>query len=329
MNQRTADNPHTFTRRGAFRFLHWGDLLREPAVEWLVEGHLPAGGLTTLTGPANSYKTFLALDLALSVITGEPWHGRNVVSGPVVYVAAEGHTGAVRQRIQAWLDAHAPSDPDGLAYVPGPVNLMRPEETVEFLQEAEPMRPRLIIIDTLARCMVGGDENSARDVGQVLDHIGLIQRRTGAAVLVVHHSGHNQTRERGSSALRAAVDTAVQVGANGLGVSLACKKQKDAEPFADVHLRPEHQSGSLILRPMPAGSSAAQDRWNKTISVLHDAEDSLSGGQLQSLVGGNAGDNRTMWRKMEDDPECPVSRKDKRWTLDRQRIPVANAASDD
>jgi RecA-family ATPase len=47
----------------------------------------------------------------------------------------------------------------------------------------------LVVIDTLARCMVGADENSARDMGEAIDALDRLRRAAGSCVLPVHHMG--------------------------------------------------------------------------------------------------------------------------------------------
>src|SRR5439155_17182506 len=107
------------------------------------------------------------------------------------------------------------------------VNLLREGEVDDFLAAvaALPERPVLIIIDTLARCLVGGDENSAKDMGIAIAALDRLRAELGCSVLVVHHTGHaNEERERGSSALRAAVDTLLVLRAAGSVITLKCAK---------------------------------------------------------------------------------------------------------
>lgn len=75
-----------------------------PDPSWLVDGLVPKGVIGQLFGATDSMKTFMMLDLALSVSTGEPWLGRKVEQGPAVYVVAEALAG-YRRRVRAWLEA--------------------------------------------------------------------------------------------------------------------------------------------------------------------------------------------------------------------------------
>ena len=72
----------------------------------------------------------------------------------------------------------------------------------------------LIVVDTLARTIGDGDENSAKDMSVFIQNLDAIRELTGAHVLVIHHSGKDADRgARGSSALRAAVDTELSISA--------------------------------------------------------------------------------------------------------------------
>src|SRR5688572_10978575 len=81
------------------------ELIDLPTPEWLVEGVIAVGALAGLYGPSGEGKSFLALDWALCVATGQNWQGRTVRRGPVVYVAAEGGR-SIGKRVTAWMDAH-------------------------------------------------------------------------------------------------------------------------------------------------------------------------------------------------------------------------------
>ena len=94
------------------------------------------------------------------------------------------------------------------------------------------MPVRLVVIDTLARCFGGNDENDARDMGAFIEGCDVIKQKTGATVLVVHHSGKDEAKgARGSSSFRAALDAEFNVKREGEGQALilSCTKMKDAE----------------------------------------------------------------------------------------------------
>jgi RecA-family ATPase len=87
-----------------FKLLSRADLDSLPEAKWLIPGLLAAESFAVLYGPPGSAKTFLALELALSIasgIEGSAGLGKPVESGAVIYVAGEGVRG-IRKRIEAW-----------------------------------------------------------------------------------------------------------------------------------------------------------------------------------------------------------------------------------
>jgi hypothetical protein len=89
-----------------------------------------------------------------------------------------------------------------------------------------PEKPVLIVIDTLARAMKGGDENSAQDMGALMDSVGALSASTGACVLLIHHSGKNKAGgARGSTALLGAIDTEIEIDEE----QIKSTKQRDIE----------------------------------------------------------------------------------------------------
>lgn len=179
---------------------------------YIVQGWLLAGKISILYGASNVGKTFVTLDLAAHVASGKSWRGFKVKPGPVVYVAAEGGDG-IRNRIAA-IQKVVPDLLVGADFnlLPTHIDLHEQGDAMALCEAMPTETAALVVIDTMARCMGSGDENSARDVNQFVANLSAIRDRTGAHVLVVHHSGKNaDAGARGSSALRAAVDTEIHV----------------------------------------------------------------------------------------------------------------------
>ena len=183
-----------------------------------VEGLLTEGGASVVYGPSNCGKSFWILDLAASVATGKDFRDElEVEQGAVVYVALEGIHGT-RNRIQALKQAGRlqPDSPLFLCFAPvsllerGHAESLAASVTQAAAESALPCR--LVILDTLARAMAGGDENSGQDMTRAVQAIDAIRAATGAHVCVVHHCGKDEARgARGHSSLRAAVDTEIEV----------------------------------------------------------------------------------------------------------------------
>lgn len=230
----------------AFRFLNLAEMLTEPQPpEWLILGYLEAYTLAVLFGAPGSMKSFLALDMLLCIASGLPWHGAKVPKpGAVFYIAGEGFRGVVK-RIQAWVVAHGVNIED--------VPLFTADTPVQFLDHAEAEAvtvavadlaekhgaPRLLVVDTLARCF-GGDENSTQDMSAFVSALDRLRNRFGCAVLVIHHTGHGEKdRARGSSVLNGALDFEYSLKAVGDTRTLTCTKAKDHEKPPALCFEPE------------------------------------------------------------------------------------------
>jgi hypothetical protein len=144
----------------------------------------------------------------------------------------------------------------GVQFLPSAVQLHDAGQVVEFIasMHEDGIRPMLVVIDTLARCFVGGDENSAAAMGLFIEAAEDIRRATDATVLLVHHTNKMGEVERGSIALRGAVDTMLMAKKTGrkTDVQLACVKMKDAEEFDDMYFRFMKRGESGVMVPMEA-----------------------------------------------------------------------------
>jgi hypothetical protein len=202
-----------------FGLVHVSEIEEGEQPRDFVEGLFTEGGASVVYGESNVGKSFWVLDLAAHVAMGKPWrHGeREVDRGAVVYVALEG-THGLRHRIKAMKRKGILSDDAPLYVCTSPVSLLDPThaaklaETVKAAVEQSGLPCRLVIIDTLARAMAGGDENSSKDMTAAVATIDAVKAATGAHVCIVHHSGKDIARgARGHSSLRAAVDTEIEV----------------------------------------------------------------------------------------------------------------------
>ena len=214
------------------------DVLNFPDPEWLIKDMIAKGTFVVLYGPAGAGKSFLALSWAFAVAAGRSWLDYPVTHGPALYIAAEGGFG-LKLRIAAQLQRS--QFPAGLPirFMTEPVQIVhaKPGEGLLHAIRKEFDQPALIIIDTLARCFTGGDENSAKDMGIFVDAVEQLKRETGATILVVHHAGKNvSSGARGSSALIGAADTMIKCEGEGGYFSVDCEKQRDAEPFEKISL---------------------------------------------------------------------------------------------
>ena len=193
-------------------------------VNYLVKGWLSSSGLSMLFGPSNAGKTFVALDMAMHVAAGEPWRDCKVCQGTVLYIAAEGGSG-VLNRLSA-LKAENPHMADApLTLLPIGVDLHSDCDAKVITALLADLKPVLVVVDTLARSIGAGDENTAKDTAMFVKNCDYIREATGAHVMIIHHTGKDEDRgARGSSALRAAVDTEILVSSSH---TISSQKQRD------------------------------------------------------------------------------------------------------
>jgi hypothetical protein len=226
--------------------------------QWLVAGLIPARGLAAIIGPPKCGKSYLTTDMLFSVARGEPYAGRDVLQGPVVYLTGEGVQGFKRRLIA--MRRHYAVEGKGIDFfmvenVPDlgseRTNLAAMlAEIDEFLERYEIETPRAIVLDTLARCMGDGDESSARDMGRFIIRCGEIERHYGCVVAVVHHMGKDASRgARGSNALNGAADVTISVEKGEAFSTVRVDEMKDG---------PEGQEWRFRLLPYPSDEAGTE-----------------------------------------------------------------------
>jgi RecA-family ATPase len=172
---------------------------------WLIEGLWSEEAVGIVGGEPKCCKSFLALDLAVSVATGTPCLRRFPVARPgrVLLYAAEDALHVVRQRLEGiclaagvlleQLDVQVITAPSlRIDLAPDRQNL---EETVAKLA------PRLLVLDPFVR-LHRIDENVSGEVAPLLAYLRELQRRHHLAVAVVHHARKGSGRDRAGQALR-------------------------------------------------------------------------------------------------------------------------------
>jgi len=201
-------------------------------VSYVVKGLIDRGTMSVVYGPSNSGKTFFALDLVFHAAIANQWRDRKVHGGGVLYLAAEGGNG-IANRIAALRATYGSVDVP-LALRRAGLDLLKPEaHTAYVIALAEEVASRaplaVIVIDTLSRAIAGGDENAATDMTAFIRNVDLIRQRTGAHLMVVHHTGKDTAKgARGHSSLRAATDTEIELFVDEFGNRVAkVTKQRD------------------------------------------------------------------------------------------------------
>jgi len=177
----------------------------DPKTQWLVEGLWSEQALGILGGEPKCCKSFLALDVAVSVASGAACLRQFPVrrSGPVLLFPAEDSLAAVRQRLVGIAAAaQVPFDSLPVQVITAPsLRLDTPADRSRLSDTVEQLRPILLIMDPLIR-LHRVDENDATQIAALLSYLRELQRRFQLAVMLVHHARKDSNSSRPGQALR-------------------------------------------------------------------------------------------------------------------------------
>jgi len=239
--------------RDKVQFLHiYADNVQDPT--WLIPNVIPARGVGMIYGESGSYKSFLALDMALCLAFGIPgqW-GAPPVKNDVLFLAGEGPVATAKKRWPAWMEWQ------GIEFRNDHRFLIK--DRVPFYTDSEgwenvkadigelKAKPSLIVIDTLTRLITGMDENSAKDASMITNFMEQLARYYECFVLAIHHTGKDQNKgARGSSAFYANMDAVISTKLRQGGTEFRVRKQKDADVSDDIsYFRVQEVGASIVL----------------------------------------------------------------------------------
>ena len=181
----------------------------------------------------------------------------------MVYAALEGEAG-FKLRAQAWEMSRGRALPDGLRMMLQPFKLTEPQDVADLA--AVVPAGAVVVLDTLNRAAPTADENSSRDMGEILEAAKTLQAATGGLVVLVHHTGKNAAAGlRGHSSLFAAMDAAIEVCRDGDRREWKVAKSKDgmdgeACPFKlAVEVLGFEPTGETVTSCVVQRDTAAQD----------------------------------------------------------------------
>jgi hypothetical protein len=283
-------NVHASASKTRYKLLGPKDVMNMQDPKWLIEGILPEGSISFLTGIPGTGKSFLGLDWTLSISSGAAWGERAVQEGPVVYIYSE-DIGGLKHRLAAWAAVKGFS-PLHAHFVGEPVKIGGDDKNehalAESIRSVVPENPKLIVVDTLIRCFGGGSENDSSDMQAFIDGLDFLRRKfDNCAILVIHHpsKANNGNKPRGSSALEGAADTTFEFDKT----KLSCTKQKSGKRFDPIPISQEVitlQDGntSLVLNigkhqvandncPGELEITPAQNLGDVMVSVLANADE--------------------------------------------------------
>ena len=203
---------------------------QENTQRWLVEQLWGASSVGVIGGAPKCAKTWLGLDLALSVASGTPCLGKYAVPepGPVLVYLAEDALPIVRERVEG-MARHRGLDlaaVDMYAITAETLRLDRQPHRTRLYETARRLRPRLLLLDPLVR-LHGLDENHATEVAGLLAYFRSLQRRLDLSVVLVHHTRKN--------------------AAGGLAAGQGLRGSSDIHAFGDSNLYLRRSKDRLLL----------------------------------------------------------------------------------
>ena len=260
--------------------------------KWLIEELWAQQAVGILGGEPKCCKSFLALDMAVSVASGAPCLRQFPVSrtGAVLLFPAEDALSVVRERLDGICSAAGTRIEDLPLYVITAPRLLLdvPQDRQRLRSTVEAIRPALLVLDPFIR-LHRSDENASKEVAPLLGYLRELQREFGTAVLLVHHArkGSGKGRPglalRGSSDLHGWGDSNLYLRRKAQGLSLSIE-QRAAPSRNDVPLELVATDDALALtvvdEPAEEETQPASAR-ERVIEALTLSEQRLSTQQLR------------------------------------------------
>lgn len=253
--------------------VHFDDVADIP-IQWLVQDLVPAGGFCALYGKPGSYKSFVALYIATMIGQGREAFGKATEQGDVVYLMGEGGSG-LKARRDALVRHYEIPPGTRVHFIRAQLNLRSTDEDATALIQCvqdKGLKPKLLVIDTLARAFGAGNENASEDMGAFILQCGRIQHELSTAVMVVHHSGKDEARGlRGHSSLLGAADCELEV------VKLSAEDNPDRIGQMTVTKQKDGEDGIAIGYRMATVQLSAIDPDKTSLAVVPVDKDELEG----------------------------------------------------
>jgi hypothetical protein len=267
-----------------------------PQTHWLVEGLWSEQAVGILGGEPKCCKSFLALDVAVSVASGTACLRQFPVprSGPVLLFPAEDSLAVVRQRLEGIAAvAQVPFASLPVQVITAPsLRLDLPKDRLRLNETVRQHRPILLILDPLIR-LHRLDENDASQIAALLSYLRELQREFQVAVMLVHHARKDSRSSRpgqalrGSSELHGWGDSNLYLRRKGSHLTLSTEHR--AAPSCDHIPLQLTESGSAVSLTVLQRGEAQPDNPPTPVERVREAltqvREPVAARQLQKLCG--------------------------------------------
>ena len=250
-----GDAPPEPERVGRFNWMDEAQFTTLAPPIWLLKDRFIRDSIAMVYGPSGHFKSFICMNYALEVAqTGEC----------AFYVAAEGLSRMARKDFPAWKMAYA-EDRQLPFYMVEDMPLLD-EGQGDYCMFADSIRAKaagrpvgIIFLDTLNRAMLGLEENSAKDMSQIIRAMLFLKKQFKCTVVVVHHTPKDGSEPRGSSALYAGVDSVLKVIAKKevkLAQVFVTKQKADEERAFPFNYEGKRYGDGLAFVPVDPKAAA-------------------------------------------------------------------------
>ena len=253
---RTMPIPPTARLRPTCVRSQFGEL---PRLDWLMEHLIPRRSIVVIFGSSGVGKSAFVIDFGIALASGRPWANRfDVVKVAVLICSQEGEKG---MRTRAFINTRAedPAVSARLHFCFDALNIGAEADIDDLAATIVRLGASVVFIDTLSASLAGAlEENSTSDMAKMIGLLRRLIRMTGVTVILIHHTGHQEGRERGASVLRRDVDVSIMLTRKGSEIEWRTVKVKDG---------PSDICGRFELQPVEGVD--AHGVWQQSISVKH------------------------------------------------------------
>jgi len=225
-----------------------------PQTQWLVERLWSEEAVGILGGEPKCCKSFLALDLAVSVASGAACLRQFPVrrTGKVLLFPAEDSLAIVRQRLEGIASAaQVPFQSLPVEVITAPsLRLDTPADCQRLADTVQNLQPILLILDPLIR-LHRLDENDATQVAGLLSYLRQLQRQFHLAIILVHHARKDSNGSRPGQALRGSSEL------HGWGDSNLYMRRKGSQLTLSTEHRAAASQNHIPLQLIQSGSALA------------------------------------------------------------------------
>lgn len=253
-----------FPKKSRIKKYNFDQITNRPPTQWLIKKVLPKTGVAVVYGQSKAGKSFLAFDLLAHVSKGLEWFDHRVMRAPVVYTPFEGF-GGLPNRFNAFKEELFKPD---IKIVEAPIDLNNQVDYDELIDViGDDIQGGVVCIDTLAASSPALDENNGVDMKLLIDKCQRMARDFQCLVLLVHHSGKDQSRGlRGFSGLEGACDAIIHVQRNENNRHWKLEKNKEGmdgreypfklQPVLLGHDNDDETIYSCVVQPVASENDA-------------------------------------------------------------------------